>query len=480
MGRFKDLMDVVLKWEGGFVDNPFDNGGPTNMGITHQVLARWRGVSSVSANEVKNLTKAEAVAIFKDRYWSTIKGTSLPIPIDLIVMDGAVNHGTGRMTMFLQEVLGVDQDGDIGEGTLSALAAQTATPGDLVKLAIKLAERRKKLYVNHEDAAHFLKGWRNRLNDVMSVALAPLGATWTFVGGSASPLANVTPDGTSTIVRPVIEDADLQHALAAAGLYTGPLDGQFGPNSTVALDAYLAARGAMLSGNWLGWPLGRKKLALGQLICDSFGIDVGRIDGLFGPRTEEGFVAFNRERAGLSEDNWRDALEGTPSTNISPAAITNWPTEAQVPQFFGQLGDNCTLVQTKRLHIPWTMKLAWDLGKTLTSFNVHEKVHDSAARVFEKVYAHYGDAGIKELGLDLFGGCTSCRKKKGGTAWSMHSWSIAIDFDPERNQLSWSHTRARLAKPDAVRFWELWEEEGWVSLGRAKDFDWMHVQAAIP
>jgi len=60
----------------------------------------------------------------------------------------------------------------------------------------------------------------------------------------------------------------------------------------------------------------------------------------------------------------------------------------------------------------------------------------------------------------------------------MHAWSIAIDFDPARNKLSWNNTRARLAKPDAVKFWELWEAEGWVSLGRARNYDWMHVQAA--
>ena len=33
--------------------------------------------------------------------------------------------------------------------------------------------------------------------------------------------------------------------------------------------------------------------------------------------------------------------------------------------------------------------------------------------------------------------------------------------------------QAELA-PNAGR----WEEEGWISLGRARDFDWMHVQAA--
>lgn len=91
---------------------------------------------------------------------------------------------------------------------------------------------------------------------------------------------------------------------------------------------------------------------------------------------------------------------------------------------------------------------------------------------------HYGDDGIEEIGGNLFGGCYNCRKMKGGSSWSMHSWAIAIDFDPGRNQLKWSHLQARLAKPDAVRFWELWEAEGWLSLGRARDFDWMHIQAA--
>ena len=38
--------------------------------------------------------------------------------------------------------------------------------------------------------------------------------------------------------------------------------------------------------------------------------------------------------------------------------------------------------------------------------------------------------------------------------------------------------RPRLAQPDGETFWKLWEDEGWVSLGRARNYDWMHVQAA--
>lgn len=153
---------------------------------------------------------------------------------------------------------------------------------------------------------------------------------------------------------------------------------------------------------------------------------------------------------------------------------TPWPRQAEIPSFFGP---HCN-VPMKRLELPFRMKIAWDLGKEITGFMIHEKAHDSAARVFDKVWKHYGPAGIREIGVDLFGGCYSCRKMKGGSAWSMHSWAIAIDFDPLRNQLKWGHQQARLAKPDAAKFWEFWEEEGWLSLGRARDYDWMHVQAA--
>lgn len=55
---------------------------------------------------------------------------------------------------------------------------------------------------------------------------------------------------------------------------------------------------------------------------------------------------------------------------------------------------------------------------------------------------------------------------------------LAIDFDPERNALKASNKTARLARPDCVEFWKIWESEGWVSLGRTRNFDWMHVQAA--
>ena len=95
-----------------------------------------------------------------------------------------------------------------------------------------------------------------------------------------------------------------------------------------------------------------------------------------------------------------------------------------------------------------------------------------------KAKVHYGVSGLQSMGLDLWGGCLNVRKMRGGTKYSTHSWGIAMDWDPAHNQLRWDKNKALLAQPRYEMWWKFWEEEGWVSLGRARDYDWMHVQAA--
>lgn len=154
--------------------------------------------------------------------------------------------------------------------------------------------------------------------------------------------------------------------------------------------------------------------------------------------------------------------------------MTNrWPTQNHCRAFYGAPGTGHS-----RLVLPFPMRLAWDKGTVITSFTIHGKCRDSAARAFEKIRTAYSNKEIADLGIDLFGGCFNNRPMRGGTNLSMHAFACAIDFDPERNQLKWGKPKARLSDPDALPFWEAWNSEQWVSLGRARDFDWMHVQAA--
>ena len=271
---------------------------------------------------------------------------------------------------------------------------------------------------------------------------------------------------------------EVQSRLAIAGLYGGAVDGAYGSRTALAIEALFLSR-PYAKGDWQHWPAPRRVIAAGQLFCMLDGIEVGAIDGLFGPQTRHAFEVYAARKRGIEGvENWRDHEKIPPALAERPAQRTkNWPRQAQreMEKFFGPVGAN-----QAALALPpgYPLRIAWDRQKTVACVTCHEKIHDAARRVLVRVLDHYGPARIRELGLDLFGGCLNVRKMRGGSAWSMHAWGAAFDFDPERNQLKWNKSRARFARPEYERWWSLWEAEGFVSLGRARDFDWMHVQAA--
>lgn len=252
------------------------------------------------------------------------------------------------------------------------------------------------------------------------------------------------------------------------GFSPGKVDGHVGNKTVAAVNAFLEA---FKVANRARWNDARKVIAAKQLICQKHSIEVGGIDGLVGPQTRFAFDSFAHLKLhGVLPKPWRDT-DTTPPLIVPKKTV--WPKQSGVSKFFGAVGQNQT-----SLVLPFPMKIAWNPAQSVKQFSIHEKVHDSAKRVFTRVLDHYGPEQIATLKIDLFGGCLNVRKMRGGSAWSMHAWGIAIDFDPERNQLKWGRDRASLAKPQYERFWQLWEEEGWLSLGRARNYDWMHVQAA--
>lgn len=216
-------------------------------------------------------------------------------------------------------------------------------------------------------------------------------------------------------------------------------------------------------------------------------IYTGQVDGRMGPLTIAAIRGFQRIN-GLKQDGipgpmtalelWpapiHMPLAPSPKIKVDTSTVRNlWPRQKDVPEFFGEVGKNQVTVK-----LPYRKWLAWDLRKSVNTASYHEKVAASALRVHERILAHYGMAEIDRLDLDVTGGTLAVRKMRGGDSWSMHSWGIAEDTDPARNQLKWGRNLATLDNKEYDAYWGFWEDEGWVSLGRMKNYDWMHVQAA--
>ena len=270
----------------------------------------------------------------------------------------------------------------------------------------------------------------------------------------------------------------LQRRLAELGHYSDTIDGIRGRNTHAAVKAALAARSGDVPNDRAEWSDRRQTVAFLQLWCLDRGIDAGTIDGLWGPQTDYAVeTLLVLLDTGEMPEPWRE--ETAPAGNPH-----NWPKQdhASLVQFYGPHGglDGAPHPPPPLVKVPspWPLKIAWDLSQTRRFFWAHQKVADSLAQVLERVQEHYGPAEIERLRLNIFSGDYNARRIRGGTGMSTHSWGIAFDFDDTNNRLKWGRDRAWLARPEYEDWWEIWEREGWVSLGRARNFDWMHVQAA--
>lgn len=264
----------------------------------------------------------------------------------------------------------------------------------------------------------------------------------------------------------LIDDRSVQRALQSAGLYEGEIDGDFLEKSLTAARKFARLRAPHYA---IAWPDARVRIAVEQALMQDIGAYGSEIDGLNGPATQ---VALEKWQDWLTFQ--RPALPIWQLTAPSRSKHqTLWPRQADVEKFYGKPGTNQV-----RLESPYPLYLDWDLSTKVDHFSCHELIHDAARRVMERVLSEYGKDKIHELGLDQFGGCLNVRRMRNGSAWSMHAFGIAIDWDADRNQLRWGRDHAQMAKPEYAKFLDLWEEEGFVSLGRARNFDYMHVQAA--
>lgn len=169
--EFERALAHVLRFEGGWSNDPADAGGATNRGITIATLARWRGVRLDARSrprlesELRQIGADEVADIYLDRYWRAARCEALPPPIAVFHFDCAVNQGVGRAARLLQQGLGVEADGEIGPLTLQA--ARAAAREELERYA----DLRRAAYRRTRGFARFGRGWLARVDRTLKFAL---------------------------------------------------------------------------------------------------------------------------------------------------------------------------------------------------------------------------------------------------------------------------------------------------------------------
>lgn len=149
-------------------------------------------------------------------------------------------------------------------------------------------------------------------------------------------------------------------------------------------------------------------------------------------------------------------------------------TTTQATEKYGVPSKNPNYLVT--LNLPYPMRLSWDKNIKVNKIQCHKLVATKLGKIFEEILLHYGYEKIVELGIDLYGGCFNFRAMRGGTAPSRHSWGIAIDLDPERNQLKTQWSNAQFSKPEYKPMIDIFYKNGFVSLGKEKGYDGMHFE----
>lgn len=162
------LAPFILRWEGGFVNDPADLGGATNRGITIATYATYckkKGYPVPTIERLKGISEKEWAEILKTMYWDRWKADQIKSQsVANILVDWVWASGTNGLKI-PQQLLGVVVDGIVGVKTLAALNSRNPEElfEEIKKARIKFVDDICKARPANNK---FKKGWLNRINDL--------------------------------------------------------------------------------------------------------------------------------------------------------------------------------------------------------------------------------------------------------------------------------------------------------------------------
>lgn len=158
---FDEAFEKLIGHEGGFTKDRRDKGNWTGGRVGKGKLKGTKyGISAAAypALDIENLTLEDAKEIYRTDYWDKVKCDDLPVGLDFLVFDIAVNHGVLDAALFLQEGIGAHVDGIIGPRTL-----RRANSRDVEESIKAVSTVRACDYASLKTVGIYGKGWYRRL-----------------------------------------------------------------------------------------------------------------------------------------------------------------------------------------------------------------------------------------------------------------------------------------------------------------------------
>lgn len=171
MADVRKLLPFILRWEGGFVNDPLDKGGATNMGVT---LRTWKacgydkdGDGDIDVDDLKAISREDVLQnVLIPHYWNRwradeIKSQSLAnILVDWVYASGV--HGI----KWPQRILHVQDDGVVGPKTIAALNAHPDPESLFYQIQASRLAFCDSIVKSNPTQKRFLLGWKNRINAI--------------------------------------------------------------------------------------------------------------------------------------------------------------------------------------------------------------------------------------------------------------------------------------------------------------------------
>jgi len=171
VNRFAECLPIVLGKEGGYVDHPHDNGGPTSHGVTQATYNKYMDGLVRPRKPVIDIEPAEIEDIYHV-FWTAAQCDRIEPMLDLLVFDAAINSGPAKAIIFLQRALGMQeryQTGNFGPITTRMLSDAITADGTTAICRRYLDIRRKFYHARvrlDPTQASFINGWLSRLDQL--------------------------------------------------------------------------------------------------------------------------------------------------------------------------------------------------------------------------------------------------------------------------------------------------------------------------